>query len=85
MKLTKKGAISVQNIVVGVVLLIVTFIITFLIVGNTAGTLTDAADNISGSGLPLAGLFSSSGVVLLVFMAGLLVTLVVLAFSFNKR
>ena len=54
--------INVKGIVVGVVLLIVTFIITFLIVGNTAGTLTDAADNISGSGLPLASLFSSTGV-----------------------
>lgn len=84
MDLQRKGNINVKGVVVGVVLLIVTFIITFLIVGNTAGDLTDAADNISGSGLPLASLFDSSGVVLLVFMAGLLVTLVIMAFSFSK-
>lgn len=77
--------INIKGIIVGVVLLIVTFIVTFLLVGNTAGDLTAAADNISGSGLPLASLFSSNGVVLLTFMAGLLISLVVLAFSFAGK
>lgn len=77
-------AVDIKNIITGVVILIVTIIVSFLLVGNTAGDLTDAADNISGSGLPLASLFSSSGVVLLVFMAGLLITLVVVSLSFAK-
>ncbi len=66
--------VNVKSIIVGVIGLIITFIVTFLIVGNTAGDITSAADNISGSGLPLASLFSSNGEVLLVFMAGLLIT-----------
>lgn len=83
--MSKKGEINIEHIIVGVVMLIVAFIVTFLIVGNTAGALTDAADNISGSGLPLASLFSSTGVVLLVFMAGLLIALVTIALKFGKK
>lgn len=76
--------VDVTKIVIGVVGLIVTFIVTFLLVGNTAGDITAAADNISGSGLPLASLFSSNGIVLLIFMAGLLISLASLAFGFAK-
>ena len=74
--------VNVKSIIVGVIGLIITFIVTFLIVGNTAGDITSAADNISGSGLPLASLFSSNGIVLLVFMAGLLITLIGVALTF---
>ena len=77
--------VDVKYMITGVVSLIVVFIITFLLVGNTAGDLTDAADNISGSGLPLASLFGSSGIVLLIFMAGLLITLASVAFSFGFK
>lgn len=77
--------VDITKIVVGVVGLIVTFIVTFLLVGNTAPDLTTAADNISGSGLPLASLFSSNGIVLLIFMAGLLISLVSLAFGFAGK
>lgn len=77
-------AINIKGAITGLVLVIVLFIVSFLLVGNTAGDLTTAADNISGSGLPLASLFSSNGVVLLTFMAGLLISLVVIAFSFAQ-
>lgn len=76
--------VNVKGVVTGVVLLIVTIIVSFLIVGSTAGDLTTATDNISGSGLPLASLFASNGVVLLVFMAGLLIAIVTIALSFAK-
>lgn len=76
--------VNVKGVVTGVVLLIVTIIVSFLIVGSTAGDLTTAADNISGSGLPLASLFASNGVVLLVFMARLLIAIVTIALSFAK-
>lgn len=76
---------TIKNIVVGLVLLIVAFIVTFQIVGSTAGDLSDAATNISTSGLPLASLFASNGIVMLVFMAGLLIALVVMAFSMVKK
>ncbi len=77
--------VDVTKIIVGIVGLIVTFIVSFLLVGNTAGDLTAAADNISGSGLPLASLFSSNGIVLLIFMAGLLVSLVSIAFGITGK
>ena len=75
-QLNKKGALDINNIIISVVGLIILIIITFLIVGTTSGDITTAADNISASGLPLASLFSSNGVVLLVFMAGLLLVLI---------
>ena len=67
---------DVGKMVTGVVLVIVGIVVIFYLVGNTAPTLTAAADNISGSGLPLAGLFASNGVVLLIFMAGILLTII---------
>lgn len=42
---------EVGSKVAGLVTLIVGIVIIFYIVGGTSGTLTDAADNISGSGL----------------------------------
>ncbi len=82
-KMHKKG-LNISAVITGIVLLIVAIIVSFLIVGNTAGDITNAADNISGSGLPLASLFSSSGVVLLVFMAGLLIALITISLSLGK-
>ena len=77
-------AIDIKNIIVSVVMLIVAIIVVFLIVGNTNADIVEAADNISNSSLPLASLFGSSGVVLLVFMSGLMITLVVLSLSLTK-
>lgn len=67
---------DVNQKVTSLVMLIVGIVVVFYIVGGTASTLTDSADNISGSGLPLAGLFSSNGVVLMIFMAGVLLTII---------
>lgn len=80
----KKGAVNVTGIVTGVVSLIVAIIVVFLIVGNTAGDITDASSNISGSGLPLASLFSSSGVVLLIFMAGILLAIIGISMKLHR-
>ncbi len=68
---------DIKAFVVGIIFTIIGTILAFLLVGNLAPDITTAADNISGSGLPLASLFASDGIVLLVFMAGLLVSLVV--------
>ena len=75
---------NVKGIVTGLVLVIVTIIVSFLLVGNTAGEITTAAGNISGSGLPLASLFSSNGVVLLVFMAGVMIAIITIALKMGK-
>ena len=58
------------------IFLIVGTVIAFNVLGNTSGDLTSAADNVSNSGLPLASLFSSNGVILLAFMGGLVISLV---------
>ncbi len=81
---SKKGAIDLSQIIIGVVLVIIAIIVIFQIVGSTAGDLTDAADNISSSGLPLASLFASNGVVLLVFMAFLLIAVILIAMQMSK-
>ena len=78
-------AVNVKLLVIGVVSLIVSIIVSFLIVGGSAGALKTAADNLSGSGLPLASLFSSSGVVMLVFMAGLLIAIITISLSFAGK
>ena len=80
----KKGAINLENIIIGVVLVIVAIIVIFNLVGSSASNLTDAADNISGSGLPLASLFAANGIVLLIFMAGILIAVVSIAMKMHK-
>ena len=77
--------VNVKEMVTSLVLLIVAIIVIFQIVGQTSTDLTSAADNISSSGLPLANLFASNGVVLLVFMAGILLSIIVVALSLVKK
>ena len=75
---------SIGNMIRNVVFVIVGIVVIFYIVGGTSTVLTQAANNISSSGLPLAGLFASNGVVLLIFMAGVLLAIIVLAFGISK-
>ena len=75
---------TIVNIVIGVVLIVIGFIVVMTLVGSTAGDLISASDNISASGLPLANLFASSGVLLLIFMVSVFIALVLLAFSLMK-
>ncbi len=77
--------VNMRNILVGIILTIVTIIVSFTLVGSTSGDLITAADNISASGLPLANLFSSSGVVLLIFMAFLLLAIIGVAMAMSKK
>ena len=74
----------VSDMIKNVILTIVAIIVIFSIVGGTSSNLTTAADNISGSGLPLASLFASSGVVLLIFMAGVLLAIIGMALKMKK-
>jgi hypothetical protein len=75
---------NVKGMVTSVILVIIAIIVIFQIVGNTSTDLTNAAGNISGSGLPLASLFQSNGVVLLIFMAGILLAIVGIALKMHK-
>ena len=75
---------DVSKIATGIVGAIVSIIVVFLIIGGMSSTITDSASNISGSGLPLASLFGSSGVVLIVFMVAVLLGIIALAFKMFK-
>ena len=67
---------NIEKSVTSLIMLIVGIIIIFNILSNTASDLVNAGNNVSATALPLAGLFSGSGVVLLIFMAGILITIV---------
>lgn len=73
--------VDVAKLTTGVVLVIVAIIVIFQLVGNTATDITNAANNISSSGLPLAGLFASDGVVPLIYMVGILLAIVGVTFG----
>ena len=75
---------AVYKLVTGIVFVIIGFVIVFYIIGNMAGTITTASGNISNSGLPLASLFSNSGVVLIIFMIAVFMALIILAFKLFK-
>lgn len=75
---------NVSKIATGIVGAIISIIVVFLIIGGMSSTITDSASNISGSGLPLASLFGSSGVVLIVFMVAVLLGIIALAFKMFK-
>lgn len=71
--------VNVKNAAIGVILTIIAIIVVFQLVGNSSDDLVAASGNISASGLPLASLFESSGVVMLIFMAGILIMIVGMA------
>lgn len=74
-----------EKLAKGVVFAILAFVVVFYIVGGLSSTLTDSANNISGSGLPLASLFSSSGVLIIILMIGVLLALVSIGFNIHKN
>lgn len=72
---------TLANKLIGVV---IAFIIVFFVVGGLAATLISAATQISGSGLPLATLFASGGVIFVIFMIFLFVGLYKVAKSMGS-
>lgn len=86
--LFKKSKKAMMNKALGmmimVVIVIIAFVVIFYLVGNLSPTLKTAADNISGSGLPLASLFTSNGVLLMIFMIAVFLALMLLAFGMMK-
>ena len=79
-----------KGMMTSIILVIVAIVIILSIVGNSASTLSAGAATIyynstSYSGLPLASLFSPSGVALLVFMAGILLSVIILAMKRFKK
>lgn len=81
----RKGNINLTAVVSGAIAVIIGIIVIMNIIGNTSGSIVDATENITGSGLPFASLFSSSGVVMLIFMAGVLLAIMGMAFKMAKQ
>jgi uncharacterized membrane protein len=67
---------DIKKSVTSLIMLIIGIVIIFNIISATAGDLVNAGNNVSATTLPLASLFSGSGVVLLIFMAGVLLAIV---------
>lgn len=61
-----------QDMVEKIVMIVIGIVVIFYIIAGLASTLISASNNISASGLPLANLFSSGGVVLILLMVGIL-------------
>lgn len=76
---------DIEKLVYGVVIGIVGIVVIFYLVGSLAPTLVTASDNISNSGLPLAGLFSSGGIVMIIIVVGILLTIIGLAFRLKQK
>lgn len=85
MKMGKAGMMNkVIGLVLGIISIIIGFVIVFYIVGNLAPTLTTAAGNISASGLPLASLYASNGVLMIIFMIMVFLALLIMGFAMVK-
>ena len=76
---SKKGEMANK-----VVSIIVTIIAVFAILGGTASTLIAQSATVNTSGLPLASLFASNGVVLTLFMIGIMIGIIALVISKKK-
>lgn len=76
---------DMEKLVYGVIMGIVAVIVIFLLIGNTSGELADASENISGTGFPLANLFGSNGVVMMLFMVGILLAVIGIVMKFRHH
>jgi len=80
---------NMKGVAVGVITSIIAIILVMQIFGNTAGEIIAGANNVTyrgnDSALPLTGVFSSSGVIMLIIVAGILLLVIGMALKgFNK-
>lgn len=75
-----------DNALIGKVLgIVIGFIVVFYLVSSLAPTLIGASANLSASGLPLANLFASNGIVLTLFVIFLFVALIYYAWKMGSH
>jgi len=70
---------NMKGVAVGVITSIIAIILVMQIFGNTATELVNAGNNVTDSGLPMSSLFSSSGIVMLIIVAGILLAVIGMA------
>lgn len=67
---------KLKGAILTIISIIVIILVSFGIISSTTSDTRVAAENISGSGLPLAQLFGFNSVVMLMFMAAILIMLI---------
>ena len=75
---------NIKGIAVGAIMSIIAVIIILQLVSSVAPDLQAAGNNLSATTLPLANLFSSSGIVMLIVVVGILVTVIGLSLKAGK-
>lgn len=70
---------GLEKLAYGVIFGILAIIIVMQLFGGTAQEIANAGTNVSATGLPLSSLFSSSGLVMLIIVVGVLIAVIGLA------
>lgn len=71
---------SVKSLAFGVLIAVISLIVIMEIAGETIDDIQDAGDTVNATGAPLAGLFASDSIVPLIFLAGILIAVLKVAF-----
>ena len=79
----KKGQISAR--VTGAVEAIILIVVLFLLFAQLVPEAQTAGDTLNNSGVPLGGLFTGSGIVILLVMVGLLLTVLKVVLPGSKK
>lgn len=72
---------TIAGVIFGLVMLLVLFNVAAEIVPDVA----DAGDTLNATGLPLASVFASDGIVPLIIMASILIAVVAFVFTMYKK
>lgn len=75
---------SVQFII-GIVMIIIMIILVFQFIGQSSSTIKASGTNISNSGLPIASLYSGTGIIILIVMAVALILIIGAIFAFKGK
>ena len=68
----------------GMMIGVIGLVIVVTILGATVGTVATAGNTVNATGYPLANLFASNSILILLFLGGGLVAVVALAFGYMK-
>lgn len=77
--------VNIKGLVTGVIVAIIGLIVVMTITGETITDVQTAGDTINATGAPLSGLFASDSVVPLIFLAGVLLAVIGMAFGIAKH
>lgn len=75
---------SLEGMVKGMMIGVIGLVIVVTILGATVGTVATAGNTVNATGYPLASLFASNSILILLFLGGGLVAVVALAFGYMK-